>query len=60
MSVPNRDADENGLRLELYLSSKSLFSGEMPSRYVCRNTDLSAAPVFCQTGGSCAFALSIK
>lgn len=31
MSVPGRDADENGLRLDRYLSSSSLFSGEMPS-----------------------------
>jgi hypothetical protein len=31
MSVPDRDANENGLRLDLYLSMSSLFSGEMPS-----------------------------
>jgi hypothetical protein len=31
MSVSDRDADENELRLELYLSISSLFSGEMPS-----------------------------
>jgi hypothetical protein len=31
MSVLSRDADENGLRLDLYLSSRSLFSGKVPS-----------------------------
>ena len=31
MSVPDRDADETGLRLDFYLSSSRLFSGKMPS-----------------------------
>jgi hypothetical protein len=31
MSVADRDADENGLLLDLYLSISRLFSGEMPS-----------------------------
>ncbi len=31
MSVMDRDADENQLRLEFYLNMNSLFSGEMPS-----------------------------
>jgi hypothetical protein len=30
MSVADRDADENGLLLDIYISINSLFSGEMP------------------------------
>ncbi len=33
MSMLDKDADENELRLELYLSIIGLFSGEMPSTY---------------------------